>query len=637
VFHFPRLALLAAVWIGSAVIAAAAIPPSDTLLPGSTKGFVTVANVPQFVERWHKTELGRLLDDPAMAPFGEDLRRQLKEKWARSHARLGLTLDDLDGLATGELSIAVVAPSKGRAALVLLVDIAGRQAEAKKAIEKMAAVLIKQGAKRTKHDHRGTSLTVFATPPNGTRKEPIHAIYFQKDDLLVTSDNLEVATGIVDRLAGVERETLAGLPAYIAVMERCQSAAGELAPHARWFVHPTELAGAIRTWRDGRRRGGVDYLEVAKNQGFEAIMGVGGYVNFAVGQYGMLHRTFAFAPAPHTLAMRMLKFPNGVEFAPQAWVSKELATYTTFQCDFLNAFDKVDTLFDKIYGEEGVFQDTIESVKNDPNGPQLDIREDLVKHLGERATLMTDYKLPITITSQRTLLAIEVKNPKALAASLERSMKGDPKARLLKIREHDVWEIFNEEDVITPPDVEGPGAAGDDDKTLAVPGGSGAAPVSSAVTVALGHLFVASHIDLLEQVLAQPQAEEPLANDADYRLVASEYAKLGAGATCARGFARSDEQYHATFELFRQGKLPESDTFFARLLNLVLGEDREGVTRKPRFDGAALPEFNVVRRHLGPSGSFATSEPTGWMIVGFTVDKVTPLATDVTPADTTKQ
>lgn len=635
-FHFPRLTLLAAVWIGSAATAAAAVPPSDTLLPNSTKGFVTVANVPQFVERWHKTELGRLLDDPAMAPFGEDLRRQLKEKWARSHARLGLTLDDLDGLATGELSIAVVAPSKGRAALVLLVDVAERHTETKQAIEKMAAELLKQGAKRTKHDHRGTSLTVFTTPPKGTRKDPIHAIYFQKDDLLVTSDNLEVATGIVDRLAGAERETLAGLPAYKAVMERCQSAAGELEPHARWFIHPTELAQAMRTWREGRRKGGVDYLEVAKDQGFEAIMGVGGYVNFVVGPYGMLHRTFAFAPPPHTLAMRMMKFPNGVEFAPQSWVSKQLATYTTFQCDFLNAFDKVDTLFDKIYGEKGVFADTIESVKNDPNGPQLDIREDLVKHLGEQATLLTDYKQPITTTSQRTLLAIEVKNPAALAVSLERSMKGDPRARLLKIGEHDVWEILNEEEAIAPPDVEGPGAAGDDDDAVAVPGGGGAL-ASSAVTVALGHLFVASHIDLLEQVLAQAQAEEPLANDPDYRLVAGEYAKLGAGQTCARGFARSDEQYHATFELFRQGKLPESDTFFAKLLNLILGEDREGVTRKPRFDGATLPDFNVVRRHLGPSGSFTTSEPTGWFVVGFTVSKVTPLATDVTPNDTTKQ
>ncbi len=634
-FHFPRLALLAAVWIGSAVMAVAAVPPSDTLLPKSTKGFVTVANVPQFVERWHKTELGRLLDDPAMLPFGEDLRRQLKEKWARSNSKLGLTLNDLNGLAAGELSFAVVAPSKGRAAIVLLVDVAGRHAEAKKAIEKMAAELTKLGAKRTKHDHRGTSLAVFVVPPKGTRKEPIHAIYFQKDDLLVTSDNLEVATGIVDRLAGVERETLAGLPAYKAVMERCQSAAGELAPHARWFVHPTELADAIRTWRTGRRKGGVDYLEVAKDQGFEAIKGVGGYVNLVVGPYSMLHRTFAFAPPPHTLAMRMLKFPNSVEFAPQPWVSKDLATYTTFQCDFLNAFDKVDTLFDKIYGEKGVFADTIESVKNDPNGPRLDIREDLVKHLGKRATLLTDYKRPITTASQRTLLAVEVTNPAALAVSLERSLKGDPRARLLKVRGHDVWEILNEEEATIPPDVDGAGAAGDDD-TLALPAAGGAL-ASSAVTVTLGHLFVASHIDLLEQVLAQAQAEEPLANDPDYRLVAGEYAKLGAGETCARGFARSDEQYHAAFELFRKGKLPESDTFFAQLLNFILGEDREGVTRKPRFDGAKLPDFNVVRRHLGPSGSFATSEPTGWFLVGFTVDKVTPLATDVTPNYTTKQ
>jgi hypothetical protein len=533
-------------------------------------------------------------------------------------------------------------PSQGKAALVLLVDVAGHEDQAQQSIERVATELIKQGAKRTRRDHGGTSLTVLETPPRGEQKAPTHAIYFLKDGLLVTSDNLEVANGIVDRLAGAARDTLAGLPAYKAVMERCQSAAGELSPHVRWFVDPIGLAESVRTWRDGRRKGGVDYLKVAKNQGFEAIQGVGGYVNFAAAQYGMLHRTFVFAPQPHTLAMRMLRFPNGGDFTPQTWVSRELATYLTLQCDLINAFERVDTLFDEIYGEQGVFDDTIESVKNDPNGPQIDIRSDLVAHLGQRATLITDHELPITPTSQRTLLAIDVTNPAALAASLERSMKGDPRVRLRKIGEYDVWEILNEDEAISGPEVKDPDAAGDDDDDAAggvdadpTLGAGGMGQATSAVTVALGHLFVASHIDLLQKVLLQPEAVAPLDRDPDYRLVAGEYEKLGAGETSARGFVRSDEQYHATYELFRQGKLPESDTFFARLLNLVLGEDKEGVTRKPRFDGEKLPNFEAVRHYFGAAGSFAASEPTGWLIVGFTVGKEIPLVNSVTPGATT--
>jgi hypothetical protein len=637
VFHFVRRALPAAVWIGLAIAGASAAPPCDALLPSSTKGFVSVPDVSQLIEAWHQTELGRLLDDPLMKPFSDDLRRQLKEKWARSHAKLGLTLDNLDDLATGELALAVVMPAKGKAAVALLVDVAGREGKARQTFETLAAELIKQGAKRTKHEHRGTTLTVLDTTTKGERKESIHTVYFEKDGLLVTATSLEVATEIVDRLAGAEHETLAGVPAYRAVMDRCESGAIGLSPHARWFIDPIGLAEAVRTWRDGRRKGGEDYLKIAKNQGFEAIRGVGGYVNFAAGAYGMLHRTCVFAPQPYTLAMRMLSFPNGGEFSPQPWVSRELASYTSFQCDFLNAFKRFDTLFDEIYGKEGVFEDTIESLKNDPNGPQLDILNDLVAHLGQRATLITDFKLPITPASQRVLLAVEVQNVPALADSLERSMRNDDRVRLRKIGECDVWEILNEEDMDPGLEIEEPGAApGDDDgadAALAAGAGGGGAPASSAVTVALGHLFIASHIDLLERVLLQPEAIEPLDVDADFRLVVGEYAKLGADATCARGFARSDQQYQAAYELFRQGKLPESDTLFARLLNLLLGEDKEGITRKPRLDGGKLPEFEAVRRYLGPSGSFVASEPTGWFIVGFTVGKQIPLVNDVTPAD----
>jgi hypothetical protein len=161
VFQFSKRALLAAIWIGWSVVGAAAAPPAETLLPASTKGFVTMPNVDQLIEGWHKTELGRLLDDPVMKPFSDDLRRQLKEKWARSHAKLGLSLDDLDGLASGALSIAAVMPSKGRASLVMLVDVAGREAKAQQTIEKLAAELIKQGAKRSKREHRGTALTCW--------------------------------------------------------------------------------------------------------------------------------------------------------------------------------------------------------------------------------------------------------------------------------------------------------------------------------------------------------------------------------------------------------------------------------------------------------------------------------------------
>ena len=45
------------------------------------------------------------------------------------------------------------------------------------------------------------------------------------------------------------------------------------------------------------------------------------------------------------------------------------------------------------------------------------------------------------------------------------------------------------------------------------------------------------------------------------------------------------------------------------------------VLRAQKIDGSQLPEYQVVRRYLGPAGLQATSEPNGWFLKGFTLSK----------------
>ena len=59
----------------------------------------------------------------------------------------------------------------------------------------------------------------------------------------------------------------------------------------------------------------------------------------------------------------------------------------------------------------------------------------------------------------------------------------------------------------------------------------------------------------------------------------------------------------------------------AHLINRILGEEKDGVVRKARLDGSKLPEYEVVRRYLGVSGSYVTSEKDGWFMIGFVLNK----------------
>ena len=50
-------------------------------------------------------------------------------------------------------------------------------------------------------------------------------------------------------------------------------------------------------------------------------------------------------------------------------------------------------------------------------------------------------------------------------------------------------------------------------------------------------------------------------------------------------------------------------------------EDGNGSVRQQQIDGAQMPPFEVVRRHLGPAGTFVVSEDDGWFLKGFLLKK----------------
>src|SRR5690606_12544066 len=92
-----------------------------------TVGYVTAANPSDLSDRWQRTQLGQLCQEPALDPFIESVEDQLFRKLGNLEERLGVTFDDLKGIAGGELAWGLVDRKTQRAASVLLVDTTGNQ------------------------------------------------------------------------------------------------------------------------------------------------------------------------------------------------------------------------------------------------------------------------------------------------------------------------------------------------------------------------------------------------------------------------------------------------------------------------------------------------------------------------------
>ncbi len=611
-----------------------AAPTSEQLLPSTTKGYLSVGQVERFQADWAKTQIGQLLADPIMQPFVDDFKKQLQGRWNQTHQKLGITWEDLTGVPTGEVAIGIIQPSKTEAALVLIADVTGRKDKTATLLDKIHTNLTTlHQAKVSKIDVAGSSVTSYAIPK--AEHHPARtAVNCVKHECLIAADNLEILRGVLGRFAAATDDSLSALPAFKSVIARCQKATGEQVPHARWFVEPFGYVEATRIANpDAPRRRGTDMFKILKNEGFTAIKGAGGYLHLATEKFEMLHQTALYAPPIHQgenrydLAANMLDFPNGGDFKPKPWVPRDVATYTSFNLKPTKVFESSKSLVNAIIGDE-VFDDVITSIEEDPNGPQINIRADLVALLGGRAIVVSDYLLPITPKSERMMMGVETKDEKGLAATIEKSMKTDPDAKRHEYKDHIIWEITNPEADVAmvvvddhPAFALGKQEEDEDEgdvRERTLP--------NSAVTVAHGQLLVASHYDFLTKMLDDIAERNQLANSNEFQLIKTELDYLSGGKACAQAFSRTDEEYRAVYELIRTGRMPEAETMLGKLLNNVLGEGKEGVLRAQRINGEHLPEYDAVRRYFGPAGMTAVSEDDGWFLTGFTLSKESPAA-----------
>jgi len=622
---------------------AVAVVRSDRLMSPNTRGFTSIADIRSLREHWQQTQLGQLVQDESMRPFVEDMKRQLERKISGVRDKLGLEIADLQGVAGGEIGLGLVERQKSRAAVALTVDITGNRPQLEALLGKVDRELTGRGAQKQNIDVNGTEMAIYTFPHKRNPAAMRTAIYFVKDNMLCASDNRSEAQQMLSRFAG-QYPSLVDNKAYQEINTRCSRESGGLAPEVHWYVDPFGYARAVRSLANPKTKThGKDYLKILNTQGFDAIQGLGGFVNLSVaGSYELLHRTAVYAPAipgkpdKYKLAMRMMKFPNGKLMAAPKWLPRKLASYRTFNMDLGNAFNSFGSLFDAIAGYEDAFANVLQGLEKDPYGPRVDVQRDFVAHLGQRITMVTDYQVPITTKCERFLFAVELTNEPVITTTIEKFMKSDPNATQTQFADKVVWEIQEQQNDIPELDIDvseldlldepAPIASQDQDVTAQ------ANVSTSAVCVTDGHLFIASHSSFLKEILAQKAAQDTLGTAGDYREVEVALSRLLPGQVAARCFVRTDEAYRPVYELLRQGKMPESETLLGRLLNRLLSpadEEGEGMLRQQKIDGRQLPDFEMVRRYFGPAGTIVRSDDDGWFITGATLSK-TPQAARAT-------
>lgn len=636
----PIAALLAASTLALLPGESAAVPAADTVFPSQTVAFFSIPKPAEFEEKWEMTQIGQFAADPSMKPFVDQIRDKLISKFGNIKQRLGITLQDVTDAATGEIGVGMLHSEGSKASVAAVIDVSETAAQADALVAKAEQDLVKQGAVKSSETFAGTQLAIFTLPKNEDLRFSNRVVHFRRGKLLCAVDNIAFAKQIITAIDGQDAQTLSDLKGYQETMQRCQKSAKGLAPDLRWYISPFAWDAARRTLE---ARGVVvdrkDTATILREQGFDAVKAIGGYISMAVSpEQDFIHRTAVYAPpTPGTegksarekyrLGMRMAELPNRPDMPIEQWAPRMTATYTTINVDILNAFDHVDTLFDAMSGYDGAFRTTLDSFEVDPYGPKIKVREQLVKNLGKRLTMMTDYKLPITPTCERYLFVVEVTNPDLLRSPIDKLMENDG-ALNKQVNNIQYWEIVPEEEMVTSADLGDDllsiDDTGFDDEIAEKPERRERVLRRAAVCLHEKQLIIASDVEFLRQVLFGIDQHESLGESLDFQTTMLHLEDIADRNRCSWSFFRTDESVRPSYELIRQGLMPQSQTFFGRLLNRMLTtpEDEEmGIVRKQRIDGSRLPSFELARRYFGPAARAIRTDEDGWLISGVILSK----------------
>ena len=608
---------------GVTQVAVGAAPSSETVLPDTTRAFVSAGNFATLRRQWLATQLGKLLQHDRMKPFVKNLSNQVPNRLR--HVLFDLTLDDLEKVSGGEVCLALTQPTPRDFALVLLVDVTGKQNPLRNTLNKIRCNMKELGATRAKGTNGNTAITTYTLPRKNGTSNPLQIRYFVQDDLLVVTNHQKVLLGILNRLRRDDAViSLSRLRSFIVTMDESRLPSG-LHSHLRWFVDPFGYAKVIRAASGYSEKTKIDLIQLLSNQGFAAVRGMGGHMSFSTPTHEVFHHNFVYAPRvpiekneqrehKYRLAARVLSFPNRGFIGCDEWVPSELATWLTFNWKLKEGFEYIDSLVDEYVGKPGAFLDFLDSLRVDPNGPRLDIRKELIGHLNDRVVVISDTK---TSEKERTLFAVKAISVPAVEAAIYKLFEHDPsvKKRIIGKKEIVVWELIPFKD---------------NEKNAKI-----GKPLVTAVAVARGHLMLSSDVHFLIDLLKNAESQKPrrLKDLQDFKRVTNALEGIRSNETSFRYFAQTDRAFWITYQSIRQGN-PRVATSILRefLPNPLLSPHtvlRAGVQQTNRRE---LPTFKFVQPYLGPAGMYVTSYEDGWSIVGCLLKSRHPAAKTVVKA-----
>ncbi len=579
------------------------------LFPAKTLAYLRIDNANQLKADLERSSMGKLGNDEQLKPILSEFYGSLVRGLDQMESAIGLNLDELLSIPSGELAIAVLPNDVGRAkvesrrrqdedgserrnvnvrlrspAVALLLDAGDEISSVRVLLNRMD----QEVSQRMVHEEKEVgSLTLhrYSDPDRQSRQFG----YFIDDGVIIACSDADYVEKLANKWLGnmTEAETLANNRKFTAIMSRCVGAEGER-PQMSFYADPLAL---IRQFAPKNAATSAT-LAMLPVMGVDGIEAVGGSWIIGPPDFDSISHMHMLLGTPRRGILSLVK-PKSGSTEPESWVPDNVASYSTINWDLNSTLLGIERLFNQFRGEDALQKQVFDQASERFD---IDIRKDVLENLEGRITLIAGFVRPVTINSGSNVYA-------AKAVDIDKfKTKVLPQViKLIEERTEVKLESFGKLRVHV---IRAGGRNVPDNAPIRVP--------EICITTLDDYVLIADSRYMLRQVAECYGGNiGSLGQSLEYQLIADRIsAQLQDKECSAIQFARPEESLQLFYELARDPAnkdrlkgIAEGNPFFTALYNAL--------------DKHELPPFSVISKYLAPGGGFLVDEETGLHYMSF--------------------
>ncbi len=387
-------------------------PRAVDLLPERTSVYVHIDNVQQMVADFQQSNFGRMLADERIAPLIAELYGEAQAAYEDVKEQVGVDLDAIRSLPTGEICFAVITPRREKPVMALFMDVSEEAGTASALLKRMHELVTSdEGGKVESVVKHGVE--TFHVHGNGDDE---HVFYILHQDTFVAFTNEAEFDEMLGRWLGTEPTTEKSLVdnrKFTTIMNQCKSVSGQPQSFS-FFVDPITLARSI-TQESASAPVVFGALRVL---GLDGVNGIGGSAIFNEKDYESIFHGHLLLSSPRAGIFEMIAMKPGV-YDPESFVPENCSNYITSHWDAIKFMSELEKIVDT-FTSEGTFQTQLKENVNDEVG--IDLQKDLIENLAGRLTMMTWNNSDKSFNASSTIMSVEVKDVDNGVALVEKLM-----------------------------------------------------------------------------------------------------------------------------------------------------------------------------------------------------------------------